>query len=38
MRIELTPIVGKTFSLDEVPEALRWLQSGQALGKIVIRI
>jgi NADPH:quinone reductase-like Zn-dependent oxidoreductase len=35
---ELTPIVDKTFSLDEVPEALRYLQTGQALGKIVISI
>jgi NADPH:quinone reductase-like Zn-dependent oxidoreductase len=35
---DLTPIVAKTFSLDEVPEALRLLQSAQALGKIVISI
>ena len=35
---ELTPIVDKTFSLDEVAEALRYLQKGQALGKIIIRI
>jgi NADPH:quinone reductase-like Zn-dependent oxidoreductase len=33
---KLTPIVGKIFSLDEVPEALRYLKSGDALGKIVI--
>jgi NADPH:quinone reductase-like Zn-dependent oxidoreductase len=35
---DLTPIIAKTFSLDEVPEALRYLQSGDALGKIVISI
>jgi NADPH:quinone reductase-like Zn-dependent oxidoreductase len=35
---ELTPIVDKTFSLEEVSEALRYLQSGQARGKIVISI
>ena len=35
---ELTPIVDKTFSLNEVAEALRYLQTGQALGKIVISI
>jgi NADPH:quinone reductase-like Zn-dependent oxidoreductase len=35
---ELTPIVDKTFSLNDVPKALRYLQTGQALGKIVISI
>jgi NADPH:quinone reductase-like Zn-dependent oxidoreductase len=35
---ELTPIVDRTFSLDQVPEALRYLQTGQARGKIVISI
>jgi NADPH:quinone reductase-like Zn-dependent oxidoreductase len=35
---DLTPIIAKTFSLDEVPEALGYLQSGQAQGKIVISI
>jgi NADPH:quinone reductase-like Zn-dependent oxidoreductase len=35
---DLTPIIAKTFSLDEVPEALGYLQSGHALGKIVILI
>ena len=35
---ELTPIVDRTFSLTEVPEALRYLQTGQARGKIVISI
>ncbi len=35
---ELTPIVDKTFSLNEVSEALQYLQSGQARGKIVISI
>jgi NADPH:quinone reductase-like Zn-dependent oxidoreductase len=35
---QLTPIIAKTFSLNEVPEALQYLQTGQALGKIVISI
>jgi NADPH:quinone reductase-like Zn-dependent oxidoreductase len=35
---DLTPIIAKTFSLNEVPQALRYLQSGQVLGKIVISI
>ena len=35
---DLTPIIAKRFSLNELPEALRFLQSGQARGKIVISI
>jgi NADPH:quinone reductase-like Zn-dependent oxidoreductase len=35
---EITPIVDKTFSLNQVPEALRYLQTGHAVGKIVISI
>ena len=35
---DLTPIIAKTFSLDEVPDALQYLQSGQAQGKIVIKM
>ena len=33
----LTPIVGKTYPLPEVPEAIRHLESGRAQGKIAIR-
>ncbi|HZI96802.1 MAG TPA: NAD(P)-dependent alcohol dehydrogenase [Actinomycetales bacterium] len=35
---ELTPVIDRTFSLNEVAEALRYLQTGQALGKIIISI
>jgi NADPH:quinone reductase-like Zn-dependent oxidoreductase len=35
---ELTPIVDRTFALHEVAEALRYLQSGQAFGKIIINV
>lgn len=35
---ELTPAIDRVFSLDEVPEAMRYLQTGQALGKIIIAI
>lgn len=35
---ELRPIVDRTYSLSEVPEALRYLQTGRALGKIVISV
>jgi NADPH:quinone reductase-like Zn-dependent oxidoreductase len=31
----LTPVVGRTFSLNEVPEALRWTQEGRA-GRAII--
>jgi NADPH:quinone reductase-like Zn-dependent oxidoreductase len=34
----LTPIVGKTFSLADVPEAIRYLEGGRAQGKIAITI
>jgi NADPH:quinone reductase-like Zn-dependent oxidoreductase len=34
----LTPVVDRTFSLNEVPQALRYLQAGHALGKIVITV
>ncbi|MDA8015967.1 MAG: NAD(P)-dependent alcohol dehydrogenase [Thermoanaerobaculia bacterium] len=33
---KLTPVVDRTFSLEEVPEALRYLASGQARGKILV--
>ena len=34
----LTPIVGKTYPLPEVPEAIRHLEDGRAQGKIAITI
>ncbi len=33
---KLTPPIDRVFGLAEVPEALRYLQSGLAKGKIVI--
>jgi NADPH:quinone reductase-like Zn-dependent oxidoreductase len=35
---KLTPLVERTYSLSEVPKALRYLQEGQARGKIVIAV
>jgi len=35
---KLTPVIDRTFSLDEVPEAIRYLRSGQAQGRIVISV
>jgi NADPH:quinone reductase-like Zn-dependent oxidoreductase len=34
----ITPVVDRTFSLDEVPEAIRYLRDGAARGKIVITV
>lgn len=33
---KLTPVIDKTYSLSEVPEAIRYLEEGHARGKVVI--
>ena len=33
---KLTPVVGKTFSLAEVPDALRWMREGHTPGRAII--
>ena len=33
---KITPVIDRTFPLSEVPEAIRYLESGQTRGKIVI--
>jgi NADPH:quinone reductase-like Zn-dependent oxidoreductase len=35
---KVTPVIDRTYSLSEVPEAIRYLQAGHARGKIVIRM
>jgi len=35
---KITPVIDRTFPLSEVPEAIRYLASGQARGKIVITV
>ena len=35
---ELEPVIDKTYALDEVPDALRYIGAGHALGKVVIKI
>jgi NADPH:quinone reductase-like Zn-dependent oxidoreductase len=35
---KVTPVIDRTFPLREVPEAIRYLGSGQARGKIVITV
>jgi NADPH:quinone reductase-like Zn-dependent oxidoreductase len=34
----ITPVVDRTFPLDSVPEAVRYLRDGRARGKIVITV
>jgi NADPH:quinone reductase-like Zn-dependent oxidoreductase len=34
----VTPSIGATYSLDQVPEAMRHLEAGKARGKVVITI
>lgn len=35
---KLTPVVGRTYPLSEVPQALRCPQEGQAQGRIVLTV
>jgi len=35
---KVTPVVDRTFPLSQVPEAMRYLESGQAVGKVVITV
>ena len=35
---KVTPVIGKTFTLSEVPEAVRYLEAGHARGKVVITV
>ena len=35
---KITPVIDRTFPLREVPEAIRYLESGQAQGKVVITV
>ena len=35
---KVTPVIGRTFALSQVPEAMRYLESGRAVGKVVITI
>ena len=30
------PFVGRTFTFDAVPQAMRWLQGGESVGKVVV--
>ncbi len=35
---ELMPVIDRTYSLSETPEAIRYLESGHARGKVVITV
>ncbi|MEX0763359.1 MAG: NAD(P)-dependent alcohol dehydrogenase [Dehalococcoidia bacterium] len=35
---ELTPFIDRTFSLDKVPEAIRYMEEGHAQGKVIITV
>jgi NADPH:quinone reductase-like Zn-dependent oxidoreductase len=35
---KITPVIDRTFPLSEVPEAIRYLESGQVRGKVVITV
>jgi len=35
---KVVPVIDKRYPLTEVPEALRYLEEGHALGKVVITI
>jgi NADPH:quinone reductase-like Zn-dependent oxidoreductase len=35
---KVRPVIDRTFPLSQVPEAMRYLESGRAVGKVVITI
>jgi len=35
---KVTPVIDKRYSLNDVPEAIRYLEKGRARGKVVISI
>jgi len=35
---KVTPVIDRTFPLSEVPDAIRYLESGQSRGKIVVTL
>jgi NADPH:quinone reductase-like Zn-dependent oxidoreductase len=35
---KVRPVVDRTFTLEEVPDAIRYLRDGRARGKIVITV
>ena len=38
LQIKVTPVIDRTYPLSEVREAVRYLETGRARGKVVINI
>jgi NADPH:quinone reductase-like Zn-dependent oxidoreductase len=36
--VKVTPVIGKTYPLSKVPEAIRHLEDGHGQGKVVITV
>lgn len=34
----VTPVIDRSYKLDEVPQAIRYLEGGHARGKVVITV
>jgi NADPH:quinone reductase-like Zn-dependent oxidoreductase len=34
---DVTPVIDRQYSLQQVPEAIRYLEAGRAAGKVVVR-
>jgi NADPH:quinone reductase-like Zn-dependent oxidoreductase len=35
---KITPVIDRTFALSEVPQAIRYLEGGRSVGRIIIRV
>jgi NADPH:quinone reductase-like Zn-dependent oxidoreductase len=35
---KVTPVIDRTYPLSEVPEAIRYLETGRARGKVIITV
>jgi len=35
---KVTPVIDRTYSLKDVPEAIRYLETGRARGKVIISV
>jgi NADPH:quinone reductase-like Zn-dependent oxidoreductase len=35
---KISPVIDRTFPLSEVPEAIQYLETGQARGKVIITV
>jgi NADPH:quinone reductase-like Zn-dependent oxidoreductase len=35
---KVTPVIDRSYSLSEVPDAIRYLEAGHARGKVVITV